>query len=822
MWTLQKMGDPTTNPESSFANLGLYAATLALHSQGLDKFGFTIAHDIDEPLPYVFGDVLIIRRERDETYGIPGNIRTLEYTGGSIAFIGLVDMPPRRASGNAEELSYELTGPWWYLDNLVYQQPWYIVTDTAHPLDSRLGGYQSHILMNNGINGARLFTDWQIWDAVHFAIGFQTVNKKEIRLGYPTDAKGAPMLVPTTQHYTIKNPAGDPPTVDIGAGPDATAKFPSIEVPYSEGRDMTCGEVIRRQLKWSPDALTWFDYTTTHPVTGVPMPTFNCVRRADMKKMTLDLTDVSKITTRIELTRRDELKVPAVVVKFERTNTVDDVAYRLVDIRVAPNPDGFAVGSVPYLALADNYQRLFAALNITMDLEGSVTSTTSATIVTQRIDAMSPNPVVQLNWWKSKLKWLNDPRIRFGVPLPGDPPTMPFPLQPDNPFGIFPGSTVRQVEPVPNDDGSLPPFTPITDPTLVNEIIEGQIPPWLLVKHVTEGNAVSYQPAQAVREIISAQLRYQLWEPNPLNGLYDGGATLKDQPNVSIEHHSTSTDAAGGTYNTELTTTLSETIPEQLAQQLYDATSVLQFSGQVAFVEEECSGAYLDDTPEKKKQSLHPGVLLNITNGGDPMWKTMDAMIQGVTEDIDTGTTQLVLGFATHLGPDDLIELLRINRLRVTNTSPAARLLGLSQQQANKVTLGQKNADRNGLPALTEFQKMLLLMPNGQFVNVDAINKVVEVQDPPPAAPSTAKPNKSQIAPDRIVIQGKVATTTQLGIDEPPTTVAPGQFVVDINGADILGGYAKFRLVHLCVDDGTGNFVPGYIAFVLMTDPVAG
>src|SRR5262249_34743621 len=56
---------------------------------------------------------------------------------------------------------------------------------------------------------------------------------------------------------------------------------PNVDVPIDEVRDITCAEVIHKMLRWSPDAVTYFDYTTTPP-------TFHCLRRADMNIVNLD------------------------------------------------------------------------------------------------------------------------------------------------------------------------------------------------------------------------------------------------------------------------------------------------------------------------------------------------------------------------------------------------------------------------------------------------------------------------------------------------------------------------------------------------------
>jgi hypothetical protein len=95
--------------------------------------------------------------------------------------------------------------------------------------------------------------------------------------------------------------------------------------------------------------------------------------------------------------------------------------------------------------------------------------------------------------------------------------------------------------------------------------------------------------------------------------------------------------------------TTAETIPSNLAEQIYDAVNPLQYDGSVVLVAEEVSKDFFGKT-------------LNIS-GGQLAWEGMSATIQEVTENLDSGKIRIKFGPAKHLGAADLAELTRSGRL---------------------------------------------------------------------------------------------------------------------------------------------------------------
>lgn len=119
----------------------------------------------------------------------------------------------------------------------------------------------------------------------------------------------------------------------------------------------------------------------------------------------------------------------------------------------------------------------------------------------------------------------------------------------------------------------------------------------------------------------------------------------------------TATDAQSKEYRRQSEWESGELIPVGLAQQIYDANSTLHWEGALTLVETECT------------QRVSLGDKLNLT-GGKSEWISMDALVQAVTEDFDLGQTQIRFGPPEQTGAQDLVELLRVNRVSVRYTAP--------------------------------------------------------------------------------------------------------------------------------------------------------
>ena len=167
--------------------------------------------------------------------------------------------------------------------------------------------------------------------------------------------------------------------------------WPEVEFPFQEVKDLTVAEVIKNILRWVPDAVTWFDYSTI--AGGVITPTFRIKRRADLTAVSLQINTTASQGNEVEaisINPRDDLKRANVVVKFVAINDVNGTPYHQITNDVVP---GGSTG------------REFKAFTATIDLQGSVFKEVRQEIVVAEIS------ISDGSWWKAREGWLNDPDV---------------------------------------------------------------------------------------------------------------------------------------------------------------------------------------------------------------------------------------------------------------------------------------------------------------------------------------------------------------------------------------------------------------------------
>lgn len=437
-------------------------------------------------------------------------------------FYGIITKIPGYATAFKEDHKYEVAGPWWYLENLVYQQSWNEIIpsdDSEHlrTIDT------SRVILGQNNQGSPIDNGTQINNILQYAIN---------------------------QH------------APISIGKITT----NVTFPYDETKDISCAEAIQRLLRWSPDAVVWFDYSTQ------PYPTLHINRRSDLNEANLSLIQNSCIKS-LQITPRHDLQSKAVVIKYEKTHHSNGLSWMSTEIDSFPES---ATG------------KEFKALVLTVELDGSRSQKIKQDLKTQSILLDSPL------WWQKHL-----------------PPLHNIPL-----------SKIKIKSP--SRSGTLP-----------SELISGSVSPWM-------GRDVE-------EDIIRAKLSYET----------DSEHVIDREVAIRLN----TTNASTRVYEQILSSESSEPTPSGLAKKLFDAISILQFDGEIILESKEINSSSL------------MGSVLNIHNG-NKSWESMRATIQSVKEDIDLGRTTISFGPTKHLGPDDLVELLRINRKRQATRNAARRISG--------------------------------------------------------------------------------------------------------------------------------------------------
>jgi hypothetical protein len=159
---------------------------------------------------------------------------------------------------------------------------------------------------------------------------------------------------------------------------------PNAIAPYGESLDDSCATVIRHFLRWTPDAIAAFDYTTS------PYPTLSILQRSSAAALTLPAYGAP--TSGLELTPRYDLQTPAVSLKFEQTNDIDGDTFTSLTVQNAPTT---ATGSD------------LGTLVMTVDLAGARATYHSQKVRTESIPQTDTSSGV-VQWWQGKFAWLGD------------------------------------------------------------------------------------------------------------------------------------------------------------------------------------------------------------------------------------------------------------------------------------------------------------------------------------------------------------------------------------------------------------------------------
>lgn len=456
------------------------------------------------------------------------------------------------AAAGAESHSYTVASPWFWLEHTVYLQQWTIAgVDGGIPLGRCILGV-------NGIDG-RLTIGQMVAAVINYA---QSV-------GCPVQAG----------------------VIDI------PALFPVEEI-----KGLTCSEVIRRVLRWAPDAVGWWEFT------GGPAK-FHGRRRSSLTTRTLRV-GAAPLEGIPQIVPREDIVPSAVVIVYERVDSLDGVTKLTTISDVAPPG---ADGRAPF------------SLHFTIPLAGGAVTTLRQPVEVRSIVPPINNDQESLQYWGKILGMFGKAELHEG----GKTPIMTFFDLPGgggklkrelaSPSG-FEDSVPYQLED-PADPGSQRIYL---DSALPRELVGGAVTSWM-------------SGVKAQRQIVTLKVSYT-----------PKGTTISTVPDF-MQAEMVVTDATNRIYSKADTVQFPEQPAVGLAAQMLAGLSVPHFEGSVTTLEEECSGA------------ISLGDVLNIL-GGRPEWDGMKAVIQEVQEDIATGRTTFRLGPPEHLGPADFIELQRCDR----------------------------------------------------------------------------------------------------------------------------------------------------------------
>src|SRR5262245_22675235 len=105
--------------EKTLADWGLTQVRRKLVSQGQDELTFKADGAAADGPPFFVPYGPWVTLYRDRTQNSDGT-----FSGGATWFQGVVTQVPRAGAPDVESMQYKVCGPWWYLQHLVFQQPY--------------------------------------------------------------------------------------------------------------------------------------------------------------------------------------------------------------------------------------------------------------------------------------------------------------------------------------------------------------------------------------------------------------------------------------------------------------------------------------------------------------------------------------------------------------------------------------------------------------------------------------------------------------------------------------------------------------------------
>jgi hypothetical protein len=415
MWTLEYDG-----VEKLFRDWKIEASCpFEFASQTADTLSITTPEDFDAPMQLAPDGKVIVRRDR--------NVVGSSFTGGKIFFQGYVAQPSRSQEGIKHNHAYTIIGPWGILEECQLQQSRNIFNGFSIPGDPTSDPT------------------------------FRTVWDSELTLGEAQDESPLNSGQQIVQLLNWANECWNPTRRGASSGVDATQDLlqigtigVAVPVPKYPLRDLRVAEAIRQMLRWSQDAIAWFDYSTAPPTLHI--------KKCDTLPTVTMFADADGFAN-MRLKPRYDRQIPGVIIRYKATQQVDGATWT-------------DVVTDKYPASVNEYEP--RASVHTIELAGSNTITHEAKLECELCEPLSAA------WWKKREPTLQDTAIR------ADSLTVH-------------ADSVKVLDKQGN---------PVSLATYPNRLVDGNVASWVryngnpvTVIHVTISAAVSYTKVNAGRKV---------------------------------------------------------------------------------------------------------------------------------------------------------------------------------------------------------------------------------------------------------------------------------------------------------------------------------
>lgn len=231
------------------ADWGITIADLTEVNQAAGEFNFATENEDPDAAPrFEFQKVITLWRDSERWF--TGPIVGIEYS-----------------ESELQQHRYRAASPWWYLENIIYQQPSWVLKDLEEAALGYTDVETSRVVMGMASDGTSFDTGGQAAEIVDYAI-----------------RRGAPIARSTFSLATF--------------------------IPWEKGEDLTCADALRRVLRWTRDAVAYWDYSAVVPVLHIN-------KRADLIPSEVDVAAANLVSS-IQLAPRYDLVPRGLIVNFRR------------------------------------------------------------------------------------------------------------------------------------------------------------------------------------------------------------------------------------------------------------------------------------------------------------------------------------------------------------------------------------------------------------------------------------------------------------------------------------------------------------------------
>jgi len=320
----------------------------ALKSQTPDELNLSLVGDALAPIPFVYRSILKVALD------------------GKPFFTGYVTEDlDREGMPNKNNGQVKVEGPWWFLENLVYQLNIPILTGVVNNAPIWVNSYWTHFTLNMPMVPAFTSTAEFLFPVVSYGVQYWNSQQQLKDILEYAIANGAYL------QYKL-------------------ADIINIPVLPADVMNITCAEAIRRQIE-AVDAVVWFDHTQDPPA-------FHCQQRSALGARTVTVgaapvAGAAGAATGFKLKEMFDRRVPYVLINFQEPVSVAGVSGVINVQQMYPNP-------LP----ADNLKGLITTVPIR-----AINGTTQKKFI--QTDTVDPD---DLAWWLLRFpKW-----IRTRIPTP--------------------------------------------------------------------------------------------------------------------------------------------------------------------------------------------------------------------------------------------------------------------------------------------------------------------------------------------------------------------------------------------------------------------